>query len=176
MHDNPTRIYLTGFMGSGKTTVGRILANSIDYRFVDLDDAIESRAGRSIPRIFEMDGEGAFRDLERTALEETLAMDHLVVATGGGALTMRDAMDLAKSAGLVVYLAASPETIVARTQAESATRPLLSPHANDLLTHVSSLLEQRLPHYRRAHLTVAVDDLDPQMIVREIRRGLREQV
>ena len=170
---SPSRIYLTGFMGSGKTTAGRLLARSLDYRFVDLDAYVEEHAGRSIPTIFEEDGEGGFRRLEREALEKTTLMDEVVVATGGGALTMPGAMDLAKSAGTVIYLAARAETIIHRTQAEAAARPLLADNAHDLYAYVTSLLNQRRPKYEQAHVTIDVDDLQPQAVVAEIKRYLR---
>ncbi len=162
-------------MGSGKTTAGRLLAQSLGYQFVDLDACVEEHAGRSIPIIFEEDGEDEFRRLERKALEETTSRVKVVVATGGGALTMPGAMDLAKSAGTVIYLAARPETIIHRTRADAAARPLLADNAHDLHAYVTSLLTQRRPQYEQAHVTIEVDDLKPEALVTEIKRCLCER-
>src|SRR5690554_1070441 len=108
----PSRIFLTGFMAAGKSTVGPELAQRLAYAFVDMDHEIEHEAGRSVRQIFVDEGEDGFRALERKVLERMARRKSVVVATGGGALVAAGAMALARSAGVVVYLDADEETIL----------------------------------------------------------------
>jgi shikimate kinase len=153
------RIYLTGPMGSGKTTVGRLLADRLGWAFVDLDALIAARAETSIAEVFEHRGEAHFRKMESEALADTLSADRLVVATGGGALASEANLRLALGAGLVVYLDASPETITARLAGDE-TRPLL--------THQHRLLAERLSFYRRAHVTLDANEDTPDALAAQI--------
>ncbi|MEM1125999.1 MAG: shikimate kinase [Bacteroidota bacterium] len=156
----PTRIYLTGFMASGKSTVGPILANVLGYAHADLDARIEAQVGRPIPAYFAEAGEAAFRRAEAEALTATTREERLVVATGGGALTREANLALALAHGAVVYLYVEPERLARRLQRTAAQRPLL--HGADgqplppeaLRRRVFSLLEARAPFYERAHLTI----------------------
>ena len=156
----PLRIYLTGFMGSGKSTVGPRLATALGYSFIDLDEAIEHRAGRPIRQLFAEEGEAAFRQLERELLRETTVREHLVVALGGGALTFEENLRLALGAGRVVYLRASADVLARRLRSGRAVRPLLlgddgRPLSDaDLRARIEAMLERRAPFYERAHLAV----------------------
>ncbi len=107
-------IVLVGFMGTGKTSVGLSLAERLDLTFLDMDDIIVEREGRSIPEIFDKDGEEYFRALERAIVRELAGKDGLVVATGGGVVLNRDNVDDFERTGLLVCLSASPEVILAR--------------------------------------------------------------
>ena len=110
-------IALEGFMGSGKTTVGRILSDALGCPFIDLDEVIARKAGRSIPAIFEADGEAAFRRLEKKALEEAILKygeSTAVLALGGGTVTVPGAVNLLQEKTLCIYLKASLETLQAR--------------------------------------------------------------
>jgi shikimate kinase len=147
-------------MASGKSTVGPRLADALRYAFLDLDDAIEARAGCSIPDLFAREGEGAFRALEREALRETARRERVVVALGGGALTREDNLRWARAHGTIVYLRVPASVLVRRLQAGRPERPLLLDEAGtpladaDLRHRVQSMLDERSPYYEQADLVV----------------------
>lgn len=146
------RIYLTGFMGSGKTTVGRRLAAALGVPFLDLDQEIETRAGLTVRLIFERLGEPAFRQMEAEALRGTLALPDVVVATGGGTMAFEANSRLIRSNGLSVWINPAFATIAARIGGLGKTdRPLFKDEVQAL-----ALYRERLPAYRRADLTVDV--------------------
>jgi len=159
------RIYLTGFMGSGKTTVGRALARRLEVPFVDLDQEIEAREGKTVRRIFEERGEPGFRMLEAEALRGTLALPDVVVATGGGTLTFEGNVRLVAANGLSVWLNPAFATIASRIGGRGkADRPLFKDEVQAL-----ALYRERLPAYRRADLTVDVaPDEGPEEIAARI--------
>ena len=158
-------IALTGFMGSGKTTVGRIVADALGCPFLDLDQVIEKKAGRSIPDIFRADGEAGFRRLEKDALEKTLARyaeNTAVLALGGGTVTVPGAVQLLQEKTLCIYLQADIESLKARLEGQTAGRPL----AGD---GMAARLEQRAPLYEAAaHVIVDTVGLSPEEIADEI--------
>lgn len=144
------RIYLTGFMGSGKSTVGRLLAARLGFPFLDLDEDIERRAGMRVREIFELHGEPVFRRMEREALEATAALPDVVVATGGGTVAFDVNDRFIRESGLSVWLNPSFATIVQRIGAMGKEdRPLFR---NE--TQALALYRERLPAYRRADLTM----------------------
>ena len=123
---NRRNIVLTGFMGTGKTAVGRAVGRILGREFVDMDELIAARAGKPIPRIFAEDGEEAFRRMERALCRELSARDGLVIATGGGALVDPENRALMMKSGIVVCLTASRDEIVRRLSGTDASaRPLL---------------------------------------------------
>jgi shikimate kinase len=136
-------IILTGFMGTGKTATGLVLARRTGMELVDMDALIEKRQGKTIPEIFAQDGEPAFRVLERDLVKELFKRSGLIISTGGGiVLNPGNIADFEKT-GLVVCLKASPETIFQRLE-KDASRPLLS---GDKKGQISALLEKRKPLY-----------------------------
>jgi shikimate kinase len=146
------RIYLTGFMGCGKTTVGRRLARRLGVEFVDLDEAIERRAGMTVRQIFEAQGEPAFRQMEAEALRGTLTLPDVVVALGGGTMAYEANAALVGANGLSVWINPAFGTIAARIGGRGKTdRPLFKNESQAL-----ALYRERLPAYRRADLTVDV--------------------
>lgn len=146
------RIYLTGFMGSGKTTVGRLLAERLGVPFLDLDQEIEQRAGMRVRDIFERSGEAEFRRMEAEALRATAAYPDVVVATGGGTTTFEGNARLIAGHGLSVWLNPAFQTIVARIGGlGKLDRPLFKDEVQAL-----ALYRERLPAYRRADLTMDV--------------------
>ena len=120
-------ITLTGMMGCGKSSVGRELSGLLSLPFVDLDEYIESREGRSIRDIFEDEGEAAFRKMELESLKEILAQDNIILSLGGGTITTPECADLVSARTFCIYLKASPATLLAHLEHESAGRPMLNP-------------------------------------------------
>ena len=142
---NSSNVYLVGLMGSGKTTVGRILAKRLGLPFMDTDREVEERTGVSIPTIFEIEGEDGFRRRESQVVEDCTRMSNAIVATGGGVvLRPENRENLAKS-GFVVYLNVPPHILWERTRADK-NRPLLK--VDDPLSKLQQLFAQRDPLYR----------------------------
>ncbi len=147
-------VVLVGFMGSGKSSVGRELARQVGAEFVDVDSWIEGATGRSVRDLFAEEGEPAFREREKAALREVLAVKGRVVATGGGAFMDEGNRRLLKAYGPVVYLEAEAATILHRISAD-ARRPLLL--GGDREEIVRDLLARRIPGYRQADHAVPTD-------------------
>ena len=159
-------VVLCGFMGSGKTTCGRLLAEETGRRFVDLDDFIERRAGRTVAEIFAQQGEAAFRDLEARAVRELSHMQGLVVAAGGGTLLQPENAAALRANGVIVLLDISLQTARERLKGDSA-RPLL--HRDDGSDAVGDLYRARAERYRAAADLTAAADGAPQETVRAVR-------
>lgn len=148
-------IFLVGYMGSGKSTVGRLLAEGIKCQFVDLDSWIENRYHKTIRELFEEHGETHFREIEHKSLKELSDFQDVVVATGGGAACYHHNMAWMNAHGITIYLAASIETLVERLTAAKAKRPLLSNKEDvDLERFIRESLHQREPYYRQARFIV----------------------
>ena len=166
----PRNIFLVGFMAVGKTHVGRALSALTGSPLIDSDDVIVARAGKPIARVFEDDGEAAFRSLERSVVRDLCAGTGQIIACGGGAFIDPENRNRMLQDGIVVCLAASPETIYQRITAESGgdapVRPLLA--GGDPLERIKALLAQRAPAYSRAHHTVPTDGLTPRQVARKV--------
>ncbi|MFC1980996.1 shikimate kinase [Chloroflexota bacterium] len=143
-----TSIALIGFMGTGKTVIGRVLAEKLRREFVELDSLIEQRAGRSIPEIFRQDGEVRFRELEIEVTREVAGKKNAVIACGGGIVLNKINIDRLKKGCIIVYLTASPGVILRRTAGDASVRPVLE--ASDKARHIKELLRFREPFYERA--------------------------
>ena len=173
----PRNIVLVGFMGCGKSTVGRALAGRLgkEWRYIDSDIRLAEVAGRDIPTLFREEGEENFRRREAQILMGLGASERLVIATGGGAVLRDGNIPVLRSAGFVVWLTARPDVIVARTERREADRPLLANRGGkDLLTHVLTLLGERSPKYQQAaHLVVDTSDRTPDNIAAEIERKVQ---
>ena len=157
-------IILVGFMGTGKTTVGQLLAEQTGMPLVDMDAAIEQRAGKPITEIFAQDGEPHFRELERDIARELAVQEGQIVSTGGGIVLNLDNITDYEKNGLVVCLLASPETVLDRVKHDT-TRPLL---AGDKQEKIIQLLETRKPLYEAITHKIDTDDLEPEAIVSQI--------
>lgn len=154
------RVYLTGFMASGKSALGRALASRLGYDFLDLDASIEAAGGKSISEIFRDEGEPAFRAAEKSALLATGTLEDHVIAVGGGTLVPDENMEWALASGVVVYLDLPLDEIVRRLLRSPARRPLVEAMRNspgELERYVARLLEERRPSYERAHLCVQLE-------------------
>jgi shikimate kinase len=151
-------IYLVGMMGAGKSAVGRPLAAALGYRFIDADDTLERAAGRSIPQIFSADGEAGFRALETAVLDRIAGWHSLVVATGGGVVTRPQNWGHLRQ-GVVVWLDAPEDLLLARLRADPTPRPLLADA--DPAERLRTLLGGRRPLYAQADLTVPQQQGEP---------------
>ena len=145
---------LIGFMGTGKTSVGRHVAENLGFDFLDTDELIQARAGRSITDIFAKDGEPAFRELEKQVVQELSAREKTVIATGGGLPTNAENLAALKSFALVICLWASPGKIWERVRNQSH-RPLL--HDADPQNKIRELLAVREPFYKQADVLINTD-------------------
>ena len=158
-------IFLTGFMGTGKTTVGKKLAELTGMEFYDLDTIIKEVTGLSISEIFKQKGEAWFRQLESSVLAETAGGTNKVLATGGGVVLSPVNRNRMKSSGIVVALTANLETLWNRLK-DSSDRPLLE--ENNPVKTLERLYQQRAALYKDAHFIVVVDGKSPFLIAREI--------
>lgn len=171
----PRNIVLIGFMGCGKSSVGKTLAARLanhGWRFVDTDTRLAEVAGCDIPTLFARDGEVAFRKREAQILCGLCAGERLVIATGGGAVLQDENVPVLQEAGLVVWLTARVDIVVMRTERREADRPLLANRGdNDLHTHILTLLSERAPRYQAAaHIVVDTSDRSLEHIAAEIER------
>jgi shikimate kinase len=166
-------IILTGFMGTGKTVVGKILAWRLARRFLDTDAQVERLSGLTVPEIFARHGESYFRDLESEVIESLprYPAGSLVAATGGGAVLRENNRRLLRRAGVVVLLTASPAAILSRVGGD-AGRPLLA-EAPVPVDAVLSLLKSREPYYLECDFKIDTTDKKPSRIAEEIMTGLR---
>lgn len=153
-------IVIVGFMGTGKSTVSRILSERLGWERIDTDEEIERRAGKSIPQIFAEDGEASFRDWESRVLTDVLSGSGKVVATGGGAVLRESNRQVMLAGGWVVALTADKDSLIKRvmSSAASGTRPLL---AGDAEARVTALLESRRRAYDFAQATIDTSRLSP---------------
>lgn len=170
----PSGLSLIGLRGTGKSTVGRILAERLGREFADADTELEARAGRSIRAIFAEDGEPVFRDWEERVVTELTARPGLVLATGGGVVLRRSNRDRLRAYGPVVWLAAPPEILAARLAADArglADRPALT--AAGTLDELAEVLRAREPLYRDlADLLVSTEGKTPEEVADDVCRGL----
>ena len=163
-------IFLVGLMGAGKTTVGRLLARHLNKTFVDADHELETRTGASIPLIFELEGEAGFREREARLLAELVRRENIVLATGGGAVLRPENRAALARHGIVVYLDASVDDLVARTR-HDRNRPLLQ--TGDPRLKLEELFRQRDPLYREiADIIVTTGRHSVHQVVREIEDRL----
>ncbi len=155
------RIILVGYMGSGKTTVGKALSKETGMMFYDLDWYIESRMRKTISQIFSERGEEAFRKLEYNMLHEVAEFEDVIISCGGGTPCFFDNMDYLNQQGDVVYLKANPETLYKHLLMAKVERPLLKGKSPDeLIAYITEHLQERAPFYEKARYTLDVTVLD----------------
>jgi shikimate kinase len=148
-------VFLVGYMGCGKSTVGKMLAGRLGLQFIDMDVFLENRFHKTVSQLFAERGEDGFRRMERVALEEICGYQDTVVATGGGAPCFFDNMDVMNDAGTTVYIKASVEILSQRLRHGKAKRPLVSDKTDDeLKAFIDGMLLLREPYYTKARLTV----------------------
>jgi shikimate kinase len=148
-------------MGSGKTTVGPLVAGRLGWRFVDVDDVIEAETTSTIAELFARDGEASFRERELETIGRLLADDALVLGLGGGAIERAETRNLLLTAAdtILVHLEVKLATTLTRCQGTEHTRPVLADQANLAIRY-----QRRLPLYRTAHVSILVDKLTPEQV------------
>jgi shikimate kinase len=158
-------VVLTGFMGTGKSEVGKALAKRLGYIYVDTDTEVEKQRGMKISDIFGAQGEAAFRDMEAEVIRRLSEGDKLVIATGGGAVLREENMENLRKKGVIVCLNASAEAILNRVNGNS-DRPLLQ--VEDPLARIREMLAERRPYYERADIVMDTEDRSPLEIADDI--------
>jgi len=162
-------IFLIGMMGSGKSQTGPDLAKMINYAFVDTDDVIEKASKQSISSIFEKDGEKVFRDVEKKVLKEISQHHSLVIATGGGLVTLPENWGILHQ-GIVIWLDLDLKRSIKRLENDKKKRPLLI--GDDLAGNFSQILESRKPIYLESDLRIEVEDQSPYEVATMIAKRL----
>ncbi len=162
---NNRKVYIIGFMGSGKTTAGKKLASLLGWLFLDLDKKIEERVGLTIPEIFSQHGEGYFRNVESEVLKNLRSQTDIVISTGGGAPCHGNNMDFMLETGLTIYLKLTPLQLESRLSESKTERPLIKNLDKDsLIGFIEEKLVQREIWYSRADITVEGMNLDINLL------------
>ena len=166
------RIYLVGYMGCGKSTIGRKVAEILRISFVDLDKYIEERYFKTVPAIFAEEGEERFREKERISLLEVSQFENVVVGTGGGAPCFFDNMEVMNNNGVTVYIAPDTEVLAARLLKSKTERPLIVGKSHEeLISFINTALLKRAPFYEKAKIIIrGENNLDPQLVIDKISR------
>lgn len=171
------RVFLIGYMGAGKTTVGRLLAKRAGLTFIDLDHYIEGRYHKAVPAIFAERGEEAFRDMERRMLHEVAEFEDVLVSTGGGAPCFFDNMAFMNTHGTTVYLKVSVEELANRLETCKQSRPVLRNRSGEeLRAFIRENLEKRSPFYDQATVIFDAEKMLTERDAREIAEALRERL
>lgn len=159
------QIYLTGFMGSGKTTYGRRLARQINHAFLDLDQRIEETTGKTVNELFEEEGEEKFRRLETETLRKTGQMQNTIIATGGGAPCHDDNMQWMNERGITVYLCPTLDQLHKRLMQVKKDRPLLKDMKNkEIKGYIRQKLNERSIYYLQAQIIMNPSEVKPAML------------
>lgn len=149
------RVYLIGFMGSGKSTIGRFVANEMGWRSIDMDHVFEKEYNCSISMYFETHGEEAFREAEKKILAQLALEKKVVISTGGGTPCFKNNIETMRSTGLTIYIQVEPEELIKRLRNARESRPLLAGKQDEeLLQYIKTKLSEREPFYNKAHMIV----------------------
>ncbi len=160
------KIYLIGYMGSGKSTAGQKLATKLNYQFIDLDKFIESEYSKTIPQIFAEKGENEFRAYEHNMLKKIVEMENVVVACGGGTPCFYDNIDMMNNTGITVYIKMSVEALTSRLRTAKEERPLIKNKTEEeLKKFIARQLETREDFYHKAQYLVKGKDLNVDELV-----------
>jgi shikimate dehydrogenase len=167
------RIFLTGFMGVGKSTVAKIVAEQMGWTLVDTDRAIEKQIGTSVSEVFSNKGEAFFRTLEAKIIQEACKGSKVIVALGGGALMNAENVRIIKESGLLVYLSAKEEKLAERLKNSATSRPLLRHDQSlTLIERIGNLMKAREPQYKEAHFEISTDNTTDVGVAKEVIRKL----
>jgi shikimate kinase len=161
------KVFLVGYMGSGKSTVGRKIATRLQHEFADLDAYIESKTGKTIPEIFSQQGEEIFREIEHDAMLDLIKWPKYIISTGGGTPCFFDNMDLMKQNGITIYLKLTSSQLFQRLHRHPETRPLLTGKSDaELKEYIEKNLAIRESYYNQAHYIMDGFTPDVDMIAR----------
>ncbi|KAA6330049.1 Shikimate kinase [termite gut metagenome] len=162
------RIFIIGYMGAGKTTLGKALAQKLDLSFIDMDGFIENRFHKKIRDLFEEHGETGFRELERKILHEVAEFESVIISAGGGTPCFFDNMDFMNQKGNTVFLKVPPDILFSRLRMASIFRPMLQRKTDEEM-HMLILrtLEERIPFYMRAQYIFSTDKLENHQQINE---------
>ena len=171
------RIFIVGYMGSGKTTVGKRLAKSLSLTFIDLDAYIQNKYRKTISQLFAEKGEEGFRETERLALQEVAEFEDVIISTGGGAPCFFDNMELMNRVGTTIYLQAEPEELADRLMASKTTRPLIAGKSREeLVPFITEHLARRERYYNTAHIVYHTGHVITKQDIRHTVSGLEKQL
>ena len=171
-----TRIFLTGYMGSGKTTLGRALAADMGLEFIDLDHYIEQRYRKTIAQLFAENGEDGFRAIERRMLHEVGEFEDVIISTGGGTPCFFDNIEFMNAQGTTIYLDVPVERLFIRLCIARSKRPLIKDKSDEeLRAFIIEQLEKRAPHYSKAQYSFKADRLEDTLQVKESVEAFRRQ-
>lgn len=166
------RIYLIGYRGTGKTTVARLLAEQLGWQWIDADQVLEARHGRSIRDIFAQEGEADFRDKESAILHELSRLDRHVIASGGGVILRPENRQVLQDTGWIVWLTGDARTLWQRLQGDASTAERRPDLARGGLAEIEELLEVREPLYRScAHFDVSTEGKSPEQVAADVLDG-----
>ena len=170
------RIFLTGYMGSGKTTLGRALAADLNVQFIDLDHYIEQRYRKTIAQLFAENGEDGFRTIERRMLHEVGEFEDVIISTGGGTPCFFDNIEFMNAQGTTIYLDVPVERLFIRLCIARSKRPLIKDKSDEeLRAFIIEQLEKRAPHYSKAQYSFKADRLEDTLQVKESVEAFRRQ-
>ncbi len=165
------KVFLIGYMGCGKSTMGRKLSERLDVAFIDLDKYIEQKYFKTIPQIFEEEGEAEFRLKEQAALKEVAEFDDVIVATGGGAPCFFDNMEVMNQAGLCIFLDVDVEELAHRLIQSKTERPLIKGKSpEELVDFILEMMKKRRPFYEKARCVLKGKEIAPEQVVAEIEK------
>lgn len=173
----PMRIILIGYMGAGKTTVGKALSAELGMPFYDLDWYIENRMRKKVKQIFDEKGEDGFRRIEHNMLHEVAEFEHVIISCGGGTPCFFDNMDYMNATGTTVYLHAAPDVLYRHLQMGKTVRPLLlNKTADEMRTYIEQQIKEREPFYTKAQHTLDVSLMDSYDKIKITVEKLREML
>ena len=171
------RIFLIGYMGAGKTTVGKELSRLLELSFIDLDHYIEGRYHKTVSQLFAEKGEEAFRDIERRMLREVAAFEDVLVSTGGGAPCFFDNMEYMNDCGDTVFLDVEPAVLFRRLRVAKQQRPLLANKSDEeLMDFICQALQKRHPFYSKAKHLFKADELEDKRQIQASVDSLRKKL
>ena len=170
---NSQKVYIIGFMGSGKTTAGKKLASLLGWSFIDLDKKVEEHTGKTIPEIFSQNGEEYFRSIESEALKSLRSQTNTVISAGGGAPCHGDNMDFMLETGLTIYLKLTPVQLKIRLSGSETERPLIKDiSSDDLESFIREKLTLREKYYNQAVIHIEGFDIDYSILHTLVRKSL----
>ncbi|MBW8333466.1 MAG: shikimate kinase [Prolixibacteraceae bacterium] len=164
------RIYLIGYMGCGKTTLGRKLAATLNLTFVDLDTFLEEKYFRTIPQIFKEEGEAEFRRKEQNVLHEVSTFDDVIVATGGGAPCFFDNMEVMNTTGFCIFLDVDTDSLVSRLIHAKTERPIIKGKSlEELKLFIEEMMLKRRPYYEKARYILKGSEIKPEQVLEIVK-------